>query len=208
MGSRQERLEQKSPDDPEKNACTRALALIMPEIGNRLSVFHILVDKAKRKLQRYLQFKVGEDDRALVMAKEMLTDNNPVGKQIGTITHTYDTLSNVKQYPAGYNHDLCLISGPSLPNVVSAAGYPLVTGWASYSAALNGQDVYVVAQNTSTGGLRKSHGVIDSSLFHRASVLGTGYSWDKIRKACNVFLLWHTDGQIAPADGTLGAPSV
>lgn len=82
MGSRQERLEQKSPDDPEKNACTRALALIMPEIGNRLSVFHILVDKAKRKLQRYLQFKVGEDDRALVMAKEMLTDNNPVGKQV------------------------------------------------------------------------------------------------------------------------------
>lgn len=54
--------------------------------------------------------------------------------------------------------------------------------------------------------MRKSHGVIDSSLFHRASVLGTGYSWDNFRKACNVFLLWHTDGQIAPADGTSGAP--
>lgn len=29
---------QKSPDDPEKNACTRALALIMPEIGRLAAV--------------------------------------------------------------------------------------------------------------------------------------------------------------------------
>ncbi|KAJ5394289.1 uncharacterized protein N7487_011930 [Penicillium crustosum] len=139
--------------------------------GNRLRVFDTLVDKAKRKLQQFLPFKAGEDDRALVMTKETPTDNNPVGKQvslassnrmIGTITHTYDTPSNVKQYPAGYNHDLCLISGPSLPDVVSPPGYPLVTGWANYSAALDGQNVYVVAQNTNTGGLRKSHGVIDS----------------------------------------------
>ena len=90
--------------------------------------------------------------------------------------------------------------------MVSPPGYPSVTGWASYSAALDGQDVYVVAQNTNTGGLRESHGVIDSRLFRRASVLGTGYSWDKIRKSCNAFLLWHTDGQLAPADGTSGAP--
>lgn len=90
--------------------------------------------------------------------------------------------------------------------MVSPPGYPSVTGWASYSAALDGQDVYVVAQNTNTGGLRKLHGVIDSRLFRRASVVGTGYSWNKIQKLCNAFLLWHTDGQLAPADGTSGAP--
>ncbi|CAG7990623.1 unnamed protein product [Penicillium nalgiovense] len=74
---------------------------------------------------------------------------------IGTITYTYDTPSNDKRYPAGYNHDLCLISGPSLPDEVSPPGHPSVTGWASYSSALDGQYVYIVAQNTNTRGLRK-----------------------------------------------------
>lgn len=50
--------------------------------GNRLRVFDTLVDKAKRKLQQFLPFKAGEDDRALVMTKETPTDNNPVGKQV------------------------------------------------------------------------------------------------------------------------------
>lgn len=34
---------------------------------------------------------------------------------------------------------------------------------------------YVVSQITSTEGLRKAHGVIDSRLFHRASVVETAY---------------------------------
>lgn len=118
----------------------------------------------------------------------------------------YDTPSNDKPYPAGYNHDLCLISSRSLPDVVSPPGYPSVTGWASYSEALDGQDCYVVAQNTSTGTIRQVQGVINSNLFCRAAVIGTGYSWDKIRKISNAFLLWHTGGEIAPADGTSGAP--
>lgn len=64
----------------------------------------------------------------------------------------------------------------------------------------------MVSQNAATGGLRKFDGVIDSSLFQRACVLGTGYSWDKIRKSSSAFLLWHTEGQLAPANGASGAP--
>lgn len=90
--------------------------------------------------------------------------------------------------------------------MVSPPGYPSVTGWASYSDALDGQDCYVVAQNTSTGGNRVIQGVINSNLFRRAAVIGTGYSWDKIRKKSNAFLLWHTESSMAPADGTSGAP--
>ncbi|CAG8939211.1 unnamed protein product [Penicillium salamii] len=185
-----------------------------------LRVFAMMVDQMKQKMRRFLPFKAGEYDRALVMAKETPTDNTPVGKQvslavsnrtIGTITHTYDTPSNDKPFPAGYNHDLCLISGRSLPDVVSPPGYPSVTGWATYSKALDGQDCYVVAQNASTGGIREVRGVINSNLFRpnlfrRAAVIGTGYSWDKIRRQCNAFLLWHTEHLKAPADGTSGPP--
>jgi hypothetical protein len=49
--------------------------------------------------------------------------------------------------------------GAALPLTAQAPSYPSVTGWASYSAALDGQDVYVVAQNTNTGGWRKIHGI-------------------------------------------------
>lgn len=180
-----------------------------------LRVFGMMVDQMKQKIRQFLPFKIGGYDRALVMAKEILTDNNPVGKQvwlamsnrtIGTITHMYDNPSNDKPYPAGYNHDLCLISGRSLPDVVSPPGYPPVTGWASYSEALDGQDCYVVAQNTSTGGIREVRSAINSNLFSRAAVIGTGYSWEKIRKQSNAFLLWHTESSLAPADGTSGAP--
>lgn len=53
---------------------------------NRLKVLQTLVDKAKRTLQRCLPFKAGEDDRALVMTKEIPIDNNPVGKQVSLVS--------------------------------------------------------------------------------------------------------------------------
>lgn len=79
-----------------------------------------------------------------------------------------------------------------------------VSDRASYSEALGGQECYVVAQNLSTGGIQEVHGVINSDLFHRAAVLGTGYTWEKIEKQSNAFLLWHTADVMAPADGTSG----
>lgn len=47
-----------------------------------LQVCEMIVDQMKQTLRRFLPFRAGEHDRALVMAKETLTDNNPVGKQV------------------------------------------------------------------------------------------------------------------------------
>ena len=47
-----------------------------------LRVFEMIVDQMKQTMRRLLTFKAREHDRALVMAKETLTDNNPVGKQV------------------------------------------------------------------------------------------------------------------------------
>ncbi|KAJ5941294.1 hypothetical protein N7516_001462 [Penicillium verrucosum] len=182
--------------------------------ANIFNVFQTIVDKAKRRLRRYLPAKVGEDDGAFVMPNEVLT-NDPVGKQvwlassrkqIGAIAHTYDHPSRIKPYPHGYKHDLSLISDSALPDVTSPPGYPPVTGWADYTAALDGQDVYVVCYQTNVGRWRVITGTLDSELFNRAAVLGTGYTWDRKTRSQNSFLLWHTGANLAPADGWSGAP--
>lgn len=90
--------------------------------------------------------------------------------------------------------------------MTSPPGYPPVIGWADYTAALDGQDVYVVCHQTNVGRWRVITGTLDSELFNRAAVLGTGYTWDRKTRSQNSFLLWHTGANLAPADGWSGAP--
>lgn len=47
-----------------------------------LRLFGMMVDQMKQKMRQFLPFKTGEHNRALIMAKETPTDNNPVGKQV------------------------------------------------------------------------------------------------------------------------------
>ncbi|KAI9370466.1 hypothetical protein BJX61DRAFT_535613 [Aspergillus egyptiacus] len=188
-----------------------------PEISTPANMTHsfwTLLDKAKRSLRRYLPARIGEDDGPHILAERGLT-NNPVGRDVcltsshrrlGTITHTYDQPSRIKPYPAGYNHDLCLIADSALPDVDSPPGYPSITGWADYSAALDGKDVYVVCHRTNAGRWRAIKGNLEPALFQRAAVLGTGYTWDREENTQNAFLLWHTGAEPSPADGWSGAP--
>ncbi|KAB8259788.1 hypothetical protein BDV32DRAFT_149988 [Aspergillus pseudonomiae] len=182
--------------------------------ANMMHLFRMMVDKAKKSLMRYLPVKFGDSDGPFIVPKGVLT-NSPVGRdawlalnnrKLGTITRTYDQPSYIKPYPAGYSHDLSLISDPALPDLVSPPGYPSITGWADYSAALDGQEVYVVCHQTNVGRWRMIKGNLDSTLFTRAAVLGTGYTWNREDKSQNAFLLWHTGAEYAPADGWPGAP--
>ncbi|KAJ5128541.1 hypothetical protein N7476_007162 [Penicillium atrosanguineum] len=111
-----------------------------------------MVEKAKRSSTRGLPIRVGEDDGVFMVPKEVLT-NDPVGREvqltfsyrrIGAVTRTYDHPDRIRAYPEGYNHDLGLISDDTFPDVGNSPGYPSVTRWAEYSAALYGQEVYVV----------------------------------------------------------------
>ncbi|KAJ5296954.1 uncharacterized protein N7443_007847 [Penicillium atrosanguineum] len=181
---------------------------------NIFNMFQKMIEKAKRSLTRGMPTRVGKNDDAFVIPREVLT-NDPVGrgvwlasshKRIGAITRTYDQPSRIRPYLEGYNHDLCLISDATLPDIGSPPGYPTVTGWADYSAALDGQEVYVVCHQTNVARWRVIRGNLDSTLFKRAAVLGTGYMWDRKRKSQSSFLLWHTGTQLTPADGWSGAP--
>ncbi|KAL4916316.1 hypothetical protein BDW62DRAFT_218808 [Aspergillus aurantiobrunneus] len=141
-----------------------------PTTSGRSNLLHqmkSMFDKVKKSLAQYL----------------------PLGK----ITRTYDQPSNTAPYLAGYTHDLSLITDDALPDVSNPPGYPLVTGWADYSAALDGQDVYVVCHQTNVGRWRVIEGNMDSTLFKRAVVLGTGYNWNRDKMAQSAFVLWHMD---------------
>ncbi|KAK9851052.1 hypothetical protein MYU51_011245 [Penicillium brevicompactum] len=63
-----------------------------------------------------------------------------------TVIYTYDQPSPTKSYPTGYDYDLSLIMNPVLPKLSSPPGYPPITGWGECSAALRGDDAYVVCQ--------------------------------------------------------------
>jgi hypothetical protein len=77
--------------------------------------------------------------------------NSSVGKRvlsaltkqpIGRVTSSYDKPSDWLPYPAGYKHDLSLISaepGQSLPEVRLAPGMPPITGWGDIEEVLAGK---------------------------------------------------------------------
>ena len=80
--------------------------------------------------------------------------NLPLGKTVrlykdkpavGTITHSFDTPHVLLPYPAGYTHDLSLLSGPNRPTINSPPRLPRITGWASIKDVLDGAPVFVSA---------------------------------------------------------------
>ena len=48
-------------------------------------------------------------------------------------------------------------------------------------------------------------GTLDKSLIEKATIIGTEYTWDKIEKSQNAYLLWRTDPLVSPADGWSGS---
>ncbi|KAJ5888631.1 hypothetical protein N7495_008672 [Penicillium taxi] len=181
--------------------------------ANVMNLIQTTLDRVKGLLVRYLPTRI-RMDTTFIMHSGALT-NNPVGREvliasshmkIGNISYSYDRPSKTKPYPHGYDHDLCLISDSALPDVSNPPGYPVVTEWADYSTALDGQDVYTVCHHANVGRWRVIEGKSDSTLFSRAVILGTGYRWNQRDHTQAVFLLWHTEPALTPANGWSGAP--
>ncbi|KAJ5472944.1 hypothetical protein N7530_006945, partial [Penicillium desertorum] len=141
------------------------------------------------------------------------SSNSPIGKEvwlatekkrIGSISHTFDDPSPALPYPAGYRHDLSLITDDNLPALVSPPGYPVVSEWASYSTALAGSDVYAVRMNT-VAGRWLLQGTIDPNAIRNATVIGTEYLWDRTARSQTASLLWTTAEPVTPAIGGSGS---
>lgn len=122
--------------------------------------------------------------------------------QIDTISYTFENPSPTLPYPAGYRHDLSLTTDDDLPELVSPQGYPVLSEWASYSAALAGSDVYAVRMNTVVGRwLLLSQGTIDQNAIRNATVQNT-YGIGRIDLKSASLVLWTTTESLAPAVGS------
>ncbi|KAJ5101132.1 hypothetical protein N7456_007184 [Penicillium angulare] len=182
------------------------------------NVVSAMLKKMKQSLSRYTPARTPAPTSLVIPAGVQHADltSDPVGRGvwivesrelIGTITRTYDRPSGTKPYPAGYKHDLSLITAPTLPDLTSPPGYPPVTGWGKYSTALDGiEDVFCVCQRKAEGPWQAITGQTDPTLFKRATVLGSGWRWDLHENYQTAFLLWHTAGEFSPADGWSGSP--
>lgn len=108
-------------------------------------------------------------------------------------------------FPAGYKHDLSLVTDDNLPRLISPPGYPTVTEWASYSDALGGSSVYAVRLHTIVGRWQALQGTVDPDVIRNATVLGAQYLWDRTASSQSAALLWNTTEPFSPANGWSGS---
>ncbi|KAJ5800686.1 uncharacterized protein N7518_002754 [Penicillium psychrosexuale] len=110
---------------------------------------------------------------AIVHPKQVA--NSPLGKQIGTITVTYDRFWSL---------------GRTSPSSRIPPHTPRVTEWGPYEAALQGRPVFLHRYHISTGRTftHQGHGVTTQA--QQCIIHGTQYSWDA--RAFGTALLWRT----------------
>ncbi|KAJ5585423.1 uncharacterized protein N7459_005223 [Penicillium hispanicum] len=184
-----------------------------PQSSRVVSLFSDYIARAKSALQRLIHRPPPPDTLALGVARNSPA-NSPIGKEvwlatekqrIGAISYTFDDPSPTLAYPAGYRHDLSLITDYNLPAVVSPPGYPVVSEWASYSAALAGGDVYAVRMHAAVGKWLLLQGTINPNAIRDATIIGTEYRWDRTARSQTASLLWTTAEPFTPARGWSGS---
>ncbi|KAL4914813.1 hypothetical protein BDW62DRAFT_135821 [Aspergillus aurantiobrunneus] len=140
--------------------------------------------------------------------------NNPRGKdlllyktntKVGTITHCFDNPSPILPFPVGYRHDLSLIEGEALPEVVSPPGYPMISAWAQYAKVLAGAPLYAVALNAQTQRWRVVEGAKVTPAVANSVLVGCEYIWDREAIDQAVALLWRSKDDVDSAGGYSGA---
>ncbi|KAJ5888328.1 hypothetical protein N7495_008369 [Penicillium taxi] len=124
---------------------------------------------------------------------------------LGIIKYSFDDPSQTLPYPAGYQHDLCLITDKDLPEIISPPGYPVISGWATYSAALSGSEVYAARMNPVVKKWVHLEGKVDPQAIRNATVVGTQYLWDAGSSLQTASLLWTTKEPWSMADGWSGS---
>ncbi|KAK2781397.1 hypothetical protein FQN53_000588 [Emmonsiellopsis sp. PD_33] len=168
---------------------------------------------AKEQLSRYCTLQSDREGPMYGMFQER-SSNSPIGRtvwmlnakeKIGTIMHTYDRPSGILPYPAGYSHDLCLVSDPQLPDIESPMDYPTVEEWAKYSEIRDGARLYAVRMSPSTDKWGIIKGPKGTSAVRRSVLLGSQYSWDQASLSQSIALLWRSKDDVDQASGWSGS---
>jgi hypothetical protein len=129
--------------------------------------------------------------------------------QIGSISRCYDILPlpEAKQFPAGYKHDLSLITGPNLPDMaLPGCVANLLPTFATPDVALNSREVFSTHFRFRLDKTIIHEGTILPGKAVKSLVVGMDYYWHKdyLRKA----IIWRTmadDADDADARGSSGS---
>lgn len=179
-----------------------------PQVFLRLADWLV---RAKYFLSRFISPKDTGIMPGEFQIREELT-TSPLGKRvylagsaemIGTITTSFDNPSSVLPYPAGYRHDLSLITGPELPDIVSPPGVGVIDDWASYEDALDGCPVFASRFDVRVNNNKLEQGIIATGATKAAVVQGAEYFWGS--RAVSASLLWRTEWDNVPLPGFSGS---
>lgn len=108
-------------------------------------------------------------------------------------------------FPAGYQHDLSLITGPEIPWLKSPAGVASVDGWAQYEDALDGQPVFTCHFNAKIDKLEIVEGIVAARATQQALVVGSEYLWLKNSHSQRASILWRTEIDWVSSKGWSGS---
>ncbi|EYE95415.1 uncharacterized protein EURHEDRAFT_515283 [Aspergillus ruber CBS 135680] len=148
------------------------------------------VIRAKNALYRFLNPHLDRDSRAY---------------GVGMITNCFDNPSPILPFPVGYRHDLSLIEGETLPEVVSPHEYPIISAWAPYEKVLAGVPLYAVALNAQTQNWRVVEGAKVTPAVANSVLLGSEYVWDREASDQAVAMLWRSKDDVGSAGGYFGS---
>jgi hypothetical protein len=110
-------------------------------------------------------------------------------------------------FPCGFKHDLSLITDERLPAITHPPDTPLITGWGSYAAVLDGGPIFVCRFNVITGVWSSMEGRGMAKVAQAAIAAGSEYTWERSsvaecgvtvaysvrRRLCNG-VFWSLDG--------------
>ncbi|KAM5449053.1 hypothetical protein McanCB49686_006865 [Microsporum canis] len=102
----------------------------------------------------------------------------------------YDEPSTIYPYPAGYRHDLSLFTDSNLPEITSPPGVGIITGWANYVDALDGQPVFTTRFDVGRNRREQQTGTVSNNVTKEAIIEGSEYTW--VSSAITASLLWRT----------------
>ncbi|KAK7058271.1 hypothetical protein VNI00_001902 [Paramarasmius palmivorus] len=153
-----------------------------------------------RKLRHYMPRLLGLDPPLGIEVYIPSGDTAEIRSPVGTITKSFDTPSSTVPYPEGYRHDLSVITGPNLPDIVAAPGLPLLKEFLPFNDVFEHRDraiftvSYPFLSDPAVSGLETTDLVAHESLLSALRIEWSDSPKDNITSA----VIWRTKAAHLP----------
>ncbi|KAJ5261447.1 hypothetical protein N7478_012042 [Penicillium angulare] len=128
--------------------------------------------------------------------------DSSLGKsKIGSISITYDHhIAPSAVFPQTIEHNVSIVTGDRLPNILNPPGTPKITGWGSYRDALDGHFAFAM-DLSAWGKYPEEENHHETVGCERVVVEGVEYLWDRNSRTQSAALLWRAVHDEADEEG-------